>query len=118
MTSTIVGLEKRVEYPESENRLLQQTNEEFLSQLLLLQKIPSGAKKSLLGSVPYEFIRIAVKAKNTIYKWYGKNVLEMAHYEMHIQRNWTSRVEPVMEKGLKCQEGLKNVLCLLFLLAS
>lgn len=69
MTSTMVALKKRVELCESENRLRQQTGKNIFQLLLLLQKISSGLKKSLVDSVPNKFIWIVVKVENAIHHW-------------------------------------------------
>lgn len=81
--STTVALEKLVESLESKNSLLRQTNEELFQHPLLLRKISSGAKVSLVHSAPNEFGRAAVKNENAVHMWCEREVLELAHYEKH-----------------------------------
>lgn len=85
-TSTIVALEKLVECCGTENAFafLMQRNEELHQLSWLLQKIASGAQKSLIDSVPNKFNGIDVKVEDAFYRWCEKDVSELPIYEKHI----------------------------------
>lgn len=87
MGTTIVALEKRVEFFDSKNRLLQQERGKILYRLRILQKLLSGAKRSVKGSVSNKLIEIAVKVEDAMNEWRGKEVSKPAHYGKHIDQN-------------------------------